>query len=304
MENTNQLISQTEEKTYNLKNDIIFQAFFARKGNEQFLIDFLNALLKMNIKNIEIREEVNLERLSKEEKGGRLDLQAKLEDGTIVSIEMQMRDEGNFKERTTMYAGKVESRESKKGTNYEDISQIIMINILGFNLLEVEDYISETAIVLNKHRDYEILTGIKWYFIELPKFREIQPDMNEKINQWLAFIDDNNKELVNMAENKNETLKKAREEMNYLTGDAELRRLAELREKWEMDRISAISHATKIGKEEGIKERNKGTVKKNGKKEEKINVAKKLLKMKMTVEQVEEATGLTKKEIEEIKKDI
>ena len=36
----------------------------------------------------------------------------------------------------------------------------------------------------------------------------------------------------------------------------------------------------------------------------KINVAKKLLKMKMTVEQVEEATGLTKKEIEEIKKDI
>lgn len=63
MENTNQLISQTEEKTYNLKNDIICQAFFARKGNEQFLIDFLNALLKMNIKNIEIREEVNLERL-------------------------------------------------------------------------------------------------------------------------------------------------------------------------------------------------------------------------------------------------
>lgn len=77
-----QLISQTKEKTYNLKNDIIFQAFFERKGNEQFLIDFLNALLKMNIKNIQIREEVNLERLSKEEKCGRLDLQAKLEDGT------------------------------------------------------------------------------------------------------------------------------------------------------------------------------------------------------------------------------
>lgn len=42
--------------------------------------------------------------------------------------------------------------------------------------------------------------------------------------------------------------------MNYLTGDAEVRRLAELRDKWEMDRINAISHATKVGKEE----RNKG----------------------------------------------
>ena len=53
-----------------------------------------------------------------------------------------------------------------------------------------------------------------------------------------------------MAENKNKTLKDARKEMNYLTGDAEVKRLAELREKWEMDRINAISYATKVGKEE------------------------------------------------------
>ena len=32
---------QTNEKRYNLKNDVIFQAFFSRKGNEEFLADFL-----------------------------------------------------------------------------------------------------------------------------------------------------------------------------------------------------------------------------------------------------------------------
>ena len=288
MENETQ---QTKEKKYNLKNDVIFQTFFARKGNEEFLIDFLNALLNKNIQKIEIREEVNLERLKREEKGGRLDLQAKLEDGTIVSIEMQIRDEGNFKERTTLYAGKVEARETKKGTDYEDISQIIMINILGFNLLDVYDYISETAIVLDKHRNYEVLDGIKWYFIELPKFRKTNPNMNEKINQWLAFIDDNNKELVDMAENKNETLKKARIEMNHLAGDAEIRRLAELREKWEMDRISAINYATKIGKEEGIEE---------GKKKEKLEIAIEMLKEKMPIETISKLTKLSKEEIEKI----
>ena len=68
--------------------------------------------------------------------------------------------------------------------------------------------------------------------------------MNEKINQWLAFIDDYDREMVKVAEEKNEKLKKARIEMNYLTG------LAELREKWEMDRVSAINHATRKGKEE------------------------------------------------------
>ena len=58
-----------QEKRLNLKNDVIFKTFFSRKGNEEFLIDFLNALLKIEIKKIEIREEVNLEKLSPEEKG-------------------------------------------------------------------------------------------------------------------------------------------------------------------------------------------------------------------------------------------
>ena len=193
-------LKRTKEKTYNLKNDVIFQTFFARKGNEEFLIDFLNGLLKKDIKSIEIREEVNLE----------------------------------------------------------------------------------------KHREYEVLTGIKWYFIELPKFRKQNPDMNEKINQWLAFIDDYDREMVKGAEEKNDKLKKARIEMNYLTGEAETRRLAELREKWEMDRVSAINHATRKGIEEGEKKNS-------------IVIAKKLLKLNMPLEQIIEITELTKEEIENIK---
>ena len=297
MANEKQL--QTKEKKYNLKNDIIFQTFFSRKGNEEYLIDFLNALLKKEIKTIEVREEVNLERLSKEEKGGRLDLQAKLEDGTIISIEMQLRNEYNIEERTTLYSGKVISRETERGTDYEDINQVIMINILGYNFLEVEDYISETAIVLEKHRDYEVLTGLKWYFIELPKFRKQNPNMNEKINQWLAFIDDNNREAIKLAEEKNDKLKKARIEMNYLTGEAEVRRLAELREKWEMDRISAINHATRKGKEE----RKGRTERKSGRKEEKIEIAKELLKIGVPIDQIIQATKLSKEKIEKISKE-
>lgn len=56
-----------------------------------------------------------------------------------------------------------------------------------------------------------------------------------------------------MAEEKNEIQVKARIQMKYLTGEAELRRLADLREKWEMDRISGINYATR----EGIKKRKK-----------------------------------------------
>lgn len=289
-----------ENKKYNLKNDIIFKAFFARPGNEIFLIDFLEALLKIKIEKIKIKEEVNLEQLSVEEKGGRLDLQATLNDGIIVNIELQMNNNFNIEERTTLYSSKVNSRDAKRGTDYSEINKVIMINILGYNLLDVEEYISETVIVLDKHRDYEVLKGIKWYFIELPKFRKKNPDMNDKIDQWICFIDDSNKEAVKMAESKNVVLKKARKELDYLTGDAAVRRMAELREKWEMDEIAVKKNAERIGKEEGrIEGRIEGNV--EGRMAEKKETAKKLLSKNMKIEEIIEITGLTEEEIKEIK---
>ena len=290
-----------ENKKYNLKNDIIFKTFFSRKGNEIFLIDFLEALLKIKIEEIQVKEEVNLETLAVEEKGGRLDLQAKLNDGIIVNIELQIKNHQNIEERTTYYSSKVISRETERGTEYKDITKVIMINILDYELLGFDEYISDTVIVLDKHREYEVLKGIKWYFIELPKFRKQNPNMNEKLNQWLVFLDDYNKEAVKLAEEKNDTLKKARIEMNYLTGDAEVRRLAELREKWEMDRISEIGYAKREGIKQGEKIGEKKG-KKRGKLEEKIEIAKKMLEKGFNIDTIIEITGLTEEEINSIVK--
>ncbi len=275
-------------KTLNLKDDIMFKVFFSRKGNEEFLIDFLKALLKIDIKEIKIQEEVNLEKLSKKEKGGRLDLQAKLDNGTIVNIEMQLKNNHNIEERTTYYSSKVIARETQRGTEYEDIKQVIMINILDYEMLGFDEYISETVTVLDKHREYEVLRGIKWYFIELPKFRKQNPNMNEKINQWLAFIDDYDRGLVKMAEEKNETLKKARSEMTYLTGDEEIKRMQWLEEKWEMDRASEVGYAKREGKKEGIKQ-------------EKQNIVKEMIKEDIDIETICKVTKLTKEEVENIK---
>ena len=285
--NTKDGETKQQQKIYNLKDDIIFKAFFSRKGNEEFLIDFLKALLKIDIQSIEIREEVNLEQLKPEEKGGRLDLQAKLNNGVIVNIELQVENEYNIEKRTAYYSSKVLARETKKGTKYKDIDQVIMINILNYELLGFDEYISKTAIVLDKHREFEVIKNLQWYFIELPKFRKAHPDMDEKINQWLAFMDDYDKGMIMMAEEKNPTLKKAREEITYLTGDAAVQRLEELREKWEMDRISAIDFAEERGKQEGKAEQQKET-------------AKKMLEKNIAIDVIIDVTGLSKEEIEKL----
>ena len=280
-------------KKLNLKNDIIFKAFFGKKGNEEFLIDFLEALLKIKITKIKIQEDVNLEQLSVEEKGGRLDIQAILNDGVIANIEMQVRNNHNMEVRTTFYASKIMSRETSRGEDYRNIKKIILINILGYNMFKkYDEYIHKTAIVLDGHREEIVIDNIEWWFIELPKFRKMHKNINSKIDQWLLFIDDEEKELVKMAEEKNQTLQKAREEMNYLTGDAAVRRLAELREIWELDYNSDINYAREKGEKSGLKK---------GRKEEKKEIAKKLLKLQMPIEQISEITNLTEEEIKNMK---
>lgn len=195
-----------------------------------------------------------------------------------------MDNKHNIEKRTATYSSKTMSRNIARGEKYEDIKQVIMVNILGYNIFKYEEYVSNTVTVLEKHRECEVISLIKYCFIELPKFRKQHPDMNNKLNQWLAFLDDTDRGLIKMAEEKNKVLQRARVEMNYLTGDEAVRRLAELREKWEMDRISDLRYAEK-----------------KGAKTKTIEIAKEMIKQNASMEFIMSVTKLTKEEIEKLK---
>ena len=89
----------------------------------------------------------------------------------------------------------------------------------------------------------------------------------------------------------NKYVKKAEKELEYLSGDEETRRLAELREKAIRDELAAIAQAKEEGRSEG---RNQGI------NQGKIIVAKKMLAKKMDINLIAEMTGLTKEEIEKL----
>lgn len=85
----------------------------------------------------------------------------------------------------------------------------------------------------------------------------------------------------------NKEIKKANDEYEYLTGEAEERRLAFLRDKAIRDEKSM----REAGREEGREE---------GERKKQIEIAKKLLKMGMKIEEIERATKLTKEQIEKL----
>ena len=121
------------------------------------------------------------------------------------------------------------------------------------------------------------------YIIELPKFIKYKENKRKQMSSWLKFIE--NPEVVKMSENME--INKAKEELEKISSDEHERYLAELREKYIMDQ-KAIESA---GYYKGIKE---------GKKEGKIDVARKLLQQGITIEVISQATGFTKEEIEKL----
>ena len=90
----------------------------------------------------------------------------------------------------------------------------------------------------------------------------------------------------------NKLVQKAEDEFEYLTGDAETRRLAELREKAIRDEAAGLKSARRKGIEEGIQQ---------GIEKQKIETAKKMLAEKIDIELIMKITELTKEEIEKLK---
>ena len=95
-----------------------------------------------------------------------------------------------------------------------------------------------------------------------------------------------------MAESKNEEIEKAKKELEKLAMNPEDRELYELRLKAIRDEMNIRYSGYIDGKAEGIAE---------GKTKGKIEIAKKLLRKKMSIQDIVEVTGLSIEEIEKLK---
>ncbi len=275
-------------------NDYIFKKIFAKKGNESILKDLLNSILQIKIKSIEVISDANLERQLESNKLGILDLKAKLDEETIVNIEIQIINRYNMIERTLFYWSGLYYNVLQKGADYKEIKKVIAINILDYNEFEEGPY-HEIA-RLRREYLYKILTDkIEIHFIQIPKFKKQRKDMKTKLDMWMDFISQIDEKEVKNAMSKNKEIKKAQEEYEYLTGDEEERRIAFLREKAIRDENSIFDAGKDIGKKEGIE---------IGKEQTQKEIVKTMTKEKMPIETIMKVTKLSREEIEKIQKNV
>lgn len=201
----------------NLKNDVMFKAFFTKKGNEKYLKDFLEAILNIHIEKVEVLGEVSLEKLTLKEKLGKLDIKATINDNETINIEMQVENKKDIEKRTLFYGAKLVTEQIGRGDKYIQIKPVILINILDYEFIELPQYHTKTVIVADNHRECEIIKNISYHFIELPKFRKTVKDLENNLECWLALIDDKDGRLIEMAQTKKKIIKEAKGEIEQLS---------------------------------------------------------------------------------------
>ena len=191
---------------YKTKNDIIFRYIFSK---EEYLKYFLEAILKVKIAKIKVENNYELTKENIYDKVGKLDIRAIINEEHIVDLEMQNRNYASYEKRIFLYFGSLIRNQIKESEDYDVINDIIIINILNeTRFKEIEDFHIIWHLRERDYRDLK-LNGIEIHFIELDKFRKSRPDLENVLNQWLAFIDSENKEMEEEVMEKNKEIRKA-----------------------------------------------------------------------------------------------
>ena len=276
------------------KYDVVFQALF--QGNQDNITQSLiSDILGEQIEIIDIKTDSTITRKYPNDKAGRLDLKTKFKDGTICQIEMQMSDEKDTVKRILYYWSKTYSKQLRRGEYYKDLKKTIGIIITNYEvkeLKEIEELDTKWQIIEAKNGKKLLTDDLELRIIEIPKAERIlKKDKYNRIAQWLMFLDNPNTERVEEIMKENEEVKKANSVLHIMSEDEELQRLAELREKWDLDERSALRSAKDDGIEEGRKE---------GEKNKSIEIAKKMKEEGLDITLIEKITGLTKEEIEKL----
>ena len=294
------------KKPFNALNDCFVRYFFTDKGGEKVLLDFINAVMisadMKTFKAVEILNPFNLKK-HYNDKETIVDVKCITKNGTVVIIEVQLSGNSRFPERILYYWAYNYSKLLKKGEEYEDLTPVISINLLNFNLSKKNN--AKSGQMPNVHSCYMIydtknarlLTDhLQIHTIELKKFKFKDNNLPKDLKCWLGFFTNKDMEAY-MSEIVKEKpiMEEAHKRYNNFIRSRLMMSEYEKKELYQYDKQITLEEKRREGIKEGMK---KGKL--EGIKNEKYSIAKTLKQMNMDDASISKATGLTIEEIQNI----
>ena len=267
------------EKYFNVLNDYFMRYMFAKEGHEHILKNLINSVrIDSNQEPFEHIEVLNTFNLKENvfDKESIADVKAKTKSGETIIIEI--------------YWAKNYFTNLKSKDIYSDLTPVISINILDFNLIKGIDKPHSCYFIKELETNHILTNHLELHFLELRKFSNSY-NLYEGLSDWFEFLNSKDKleDTMEILVKKNPIMKEVYEEYNKFVKSNDLYNGYS---NYERDYFNVL-----MLNEERIKGIEEGMQK--GIKEGQTSIAKQMKDDKVDINIISKYTGLT---IEEIKK--
>jgi predicted transposase/invertase (TIGR01784 family) len=267
------------------KNDFVFKRIFGSEENKDVLLAFLNLTFK-EAGEPPLTEIILMnpytDKDSPRDKQSIFDIQAKTAEGKLINIEMQLFNRYDNEKRTLFYWSKQYASQLEEGQSYKLLKKCVTINILNFSILPNDRY--HNVFHLREDRSGISLTDdLEIHFLELSKLDKQLITAGGGLVNWLLFLRSHNKENWEVLKVQEPELGKAMTVLEFLSQDAEARRLYEMRQKALHDEASLVEGAREEGEQKG-----------------KLEVAANMLLKGMDIGLVSELTGIPMEDLKKL----
>ena len=295
-------------KYFNPLNDYFIRYLFTDKGSsETILLDFINSIMiNVNMKtfrSVEIltpfnlKKNKNLKETIAPKVGRRLDVKCITQNGSVVIIEIQLQGNSRFPERILYYWAANYSKLLKHGERYDELTPVISINLLNFNLDKTKNI--HSCYMLYEMNNKKLLTDhLQIHIIELKKFKK--NSLSKDLNYWLKIFTSKNLE-VSMSEIVKEKpiMEEVQKKYNNFVKSKLMMMEYEKKEAYLYGNQIMLDEERRLGREEGIKEGIEQGIEK-GIKETQISMAKNMKNDKIDFDTISKYTGLSIEEIDKL----
>ena len=276
----------------NPKADLTFKKVFGK--HPDLVISFLNALLPFETPEEEIREVtyMNPELMPRSPLGkdSIVDVRCRNGMGRQFIVEMQMMWTSAYRQRVLFNASKAYVKQLEAGGDYDLLQPVYSLNIVNDTFSTGDSYYHDYRIV-EVEGTGEVIEGLRFVFVELPKFTPKNFGDKRMLVLWLRYLTEINEKTLDVPKElmENPEIRKAVAELEESAFTEE--QLLGYDKFWDIVSTAKtnISSSYKDGKQEGLRE---------GERTERMKNARGMKAAGIDTELIARVTGLTTDEIE------
>ena len=262
--------------------DVGFKRIFGQEFSKPLLLDFLNNLLKGE------RVITDLRFLDKEQPAEYRDDRSLIYDifcetdsGERIIVEMQNREHPNFSDRCLYYASQAISRQGERGTEWDyHINAVYLIAFVNFHMDGLGDKFRYDIGLANMATGKPFSGKERLVFLQLPYFTKEADKCENDFERWIYVL--KNMETFNR--------------MPWAAKNSVFQKLAEVGEVSNLSKEDRIKYDAALRHFRDTLNVMRGAEEK-GRKEGKIDIAKKMKEAGSTIRFIKDMTGLTADEI-------